>query len=274
MLKSKLSSVVNDELENTKNGETQVAPPKQAILKPFRYKNPFIDESLVKSVAGETEKIKNHLITQGMVEIKTGDLLLVLRGRFEAIALDRGNVPAEEHRQAFFEYVQIQFGIKESRAKEYIQVSLKLGTFTPELNLDISKMVEISRLEKASIQNMIDTYSVEKIMEMNYRQLKNVVRKYNPKSRDTTKVIKPQKKTPALSEKAEVNNEVVASPNLGRFKPTDIESFTQSFSLSVKTIKEMVSVGPLSKELVMLIDELYQLKNKKEVKKTSGKRKL
>jgi len=282
MSKNKLSPVSQPQPQGEAVENT--AQPKQNPPKVFRYQSPFIDETLVKSVLRETVKIKTHLIDQGKGELQTGSLLLVLRGRFEATALERTNVAKEEWLNAFFEYVQVQFGIKASRANEYIQVSLKLGTFLPELALEVSKLVEISRLEKADIQSMIKAYSIEKLKELSYREVKNIVRKFNPKSRDTTKVEKtvtadntpqlpqcssPVEPAPSTKMEAQVNG-VAPIFNLADFQPQDRLGIVKAFTDSIRIIKGAVGDGEIPAELAQLIDELYQWKREKEAKKASG----
>ncbi len=282
MSKSNLPPVSNPQSQGEAVKNT--VKPEQAP-KAFRYQSPFIDETLVKSVLRETVKIKTHLIDQGKGELQTGSLLLVLRSRFEATALERANVLKEEWLNAFFEYVQVQFGIKASRANEYIQVSLKLGTFLPELALEVSKLVEISRLEKSDIQSMIKAYSIEKLKELSYREVKNIVRKFNPKSRDTTKVEKtetaettpqspqgasPLQSAPSTKMEAQVNDTAAHIFNLADFKSQDRLDIAKTLTDSIKIIKDAIGDGEIPAEFSKLIDELYQWKTEKEAKKASG----
>lgn len=291
MPKSKVSPSSVPQLPTGNHVANATGIPEQASApKVLRYTSPFIDEALVKSVANDTLRLRTHLISQGKGDLQTGRLLLVLRGRFEGAAQAKGNVPKENVQEAFTDYIQVQFGIKESRANELIRAALKLGTFLPELLLEDSKLVEVSRLEKDDIEKMIKTYPVEKLQVLSFREVKNIVRKFNPKSRDTTKVknkkpknteaetetqapsepSSPPKIATPLSTEAQLDGATAPVINLADFKSEDTNGFAKSFTDGVKILKDAVGDGEIPANISKLIDELYQWKNEKEAKKASG----
>ena len=247
-----------------------------AEKKVFRYKSPFIDIALCDLIAEDTVKIKSQLVKQGKTDLKTGELLNDLKLCFQDVANNLGTLEDLEWERAFNEYTQIQFGIKASRASEYIRISLVLADYKPTLNLEISKLVEISRLDKESIDNLLKKYPAETLGELTYREVKTVVRKFNPKKRETTPVDKDKTKDNAdTTEKLDVKDSGV--PQL----PSNVSSLedyiksakttpSHAFASAAKVMKKEIGESEISEDICHIIDELYKWKMEKLEKKVSG----
>ncbi len=248
----------------------------KAEKKVFRYKSPFIDIALCDLVAKNTVEIKNHLVKQGKAELKTGELLNKLKLFFQEVAAKLGTVEDLEWEAAFNEYVQIQFGIKASRASEYIRISLVLADYKSILNLEVSKLVEISRLDFESIDNLLKVHTVEKLSDSTYREVKNIVRKLNPKKRDTAPVDDTES-TDDLETYKGAGTEDSETPKL----PSNVSSLedyiksakttpSHAFASAAKVMKKEIGESEISEDICRIIDELYQWKMEKLEKKVSG----
>jgi hypothetical protein len=242
------------------------------VKKSVRYKSPFIDIALCDLVAEDTAEIKSHLVKQGKAEFKTGELLNKLKLCFHDVAANLGTLEDLEWERAFNEYVQIHFGIKASRASEYIRTSLLLAEYKSIQNLEVSKLVEISRLEQESIDRLLKAYPVEKLNEFTYREVKNAVRKFNPKKRDTTPV---DKNKTAKTQNTESTDSSVKQPasnltNLEDYIEKTKSTPTIAFASAAAVMKKEAEASEITEELCRIIDELYQWKMEKLKMKASG----
>ena len=244
----------------------------KVVKKQFRYKSPFIDIALCDLVAEDTAEIKTHLVKQGKTELKTGELLNKLKLCFQDVATNLGTLEDLEWESAFNEYVQIQFGIKASRALEYIRVSLLLSNYKPTLNLEVSKLVEISRLDSESIDNLLKAHPVEELSRLTYREVKKVVRKFNPKKRDS----KPVDKEKTVETQNTYSND--SSFKLPASNLTNLEDYikktkstpTIAFASAAEVMKKEAAASEITEELCLIIDELYKWKMEKLKMKVSG----
>ncbi|NOT80480.1 MAG: hypothetical protein HOP07_15925 [Bacteriovoracaceae bacterium] len=254
------------------NGEIATATEVQAEKKVFRYKSPFIDTALCDLLAEDTVEIKNHLVSQGQGDQKTGELLNRLKLLFQAVAINLGTAEDLEWEAAFNEYVQIQFGIKGSRASEYIRASLVLENYK-NLNLEASKLVEISRLDSEGIDNLLKHYTIEKLRDFTFREVKNVVRKFNPKKRDTTPVNKNKTaktpKTPTVEPK-DTGFTPSNVTNLEAYIKNTKSTPSKAFAAAAEVLKKEVETNEITEELCSIIDDLYKWKAEKLAKKASG----
>lgn len=244
----------------------------KVVKKDFRYKSPFIDIALCDLVAEDTAAIKAHLVKQGKVELKTGELLNKLKLYFQDVAANLGTLEDLEWENAFNEYVQIHFGIKASRASEYIRISTVLADYKPALNLEVSKLVEISRLEPESIDNLLKTHPVEELSGFTFREVKKAVRKFNPKKRDSKHV---DKEKTAETQNTYSNDSSVKLPtsnltNLEDYIKKTKSTPTIAFASAAEVMKKEAEASEITEELCRIIDELYQWKMEKLKMKASG----
>lgn len=180
------SVVINTEVENKKT---------QPI---FKYKHPINGAEVRAKLEKETKAIHETLVSSGNTQQKLGLQLMTMRGRFEALGLEK-NFSKDQSHAAFEEFVRIEFGLKDSRTREYIRVSLHLVSFDLD-KLELSKLVEIARLDKSAIEKLLKDFSQDKLAEMPFRAVQNLVRRYNKNRRDRSKTSLKKEKTKDILE--------------------------------------------------------------------------
>lgn len=252
--------------------EVAITTDAKVVKKQFRYKSSFIDIALCELVAEDTTEIKNHLVKQGKTELKTGELLNKLKLCFQDVAASLGTLEDLEWENAFNEYVQIQFGIKASRASEYIRISMVLADYKSILNLEVSKLVEISRLDSESIDNLLKAHPVEELSGLTYREVKKAVRKFNPKKRESTPV---EKDKAAETQSTDSNDSSVKLPvsnltNLEDYIKKTKSTPTIAFASAAAVMKKEAETSEITDELCRIIDELYHWKMEKLKMKAAG----
>ncbi len=220
------------------------------------YRSTFIDNNLCKTVRKNTDLIKEALAQNGKQSILIGKYLCDLRNQFDLIAKGRKKQPGTASK-AFKEYVQVQFDIGGNRASEYIQFAKAFNGL--EINLEISKLIELSRLGQPALKKFLVKYPQKELASWSCRKVRDFVRASNPNKR-VAKVS--SKKKPHFGA---TNPEPSYNQKLKEFAKNELPP-TEIFNLAIEAMKNSVGSGPIPVEIIKQIELLVEWKLSKQLK--------
>lgn len=147
---------------------------------PEQFESKFITKDLISEIKETTEEIQTLLTSKSKIDIRIGEALATLKSQFTAYGHQK-KISAKDAEQAFGEFVQEVFDIKESRANEYIRVTKRKEL--EGLKLTISNLIELSRLPDGALGEFLEEHPAEELAEMSWRKMQALVRENNENSR-------------------------------------------------------------------------------------------
>lgn len=220
------------------------------------YRSTFIDNNLCKTVRKNTDLIKEALAQKGNQSILIGKYLCALENQFGLIAQKRKKQPGTASK-AFKEYVQAQFDIGGNRASEYIQFAK--GFDGLEINLEISKLVELSRLGQPALKKFLLKYPHKELASWSCRKVRDLVRDSNPNKRAAKQSSKKKPEYGATNPEPSYSNKLKDLAK-NELPPAEL------FNLAIETMKTSVGSGPIPSEIIKQIDLLVEWKSSKQLK--------
>lgn len=220
------------------------------------YKSTFIDSNLCRLVKNNTELVRDAMAQKGQANILIGKHLGTLKSQFEKIAKDRKNQQGTAAK-AFNEYVQVQFDIKANRASEYLKVTELFSGH--KVNLEISKLVELSRLEKPALNAFLKKYPENVLAKMSYRKVRDLVRPENINKRTKGKSGKTENETQAVNSEPSYAHQLNAI--LNHELPVE-----ETFNLAVEMMMDSVATGPIPRAISDAIEKLVVWRKEKQLK--------
>lgn len=220
------------------------------------YRNTFIDKDLCKAVSKNTYLIKDALAQESKLNLSIGKHLCELKSQFELIAKNRHKQPGTAAK-AFNEYIQVQFDIRASRAGEYIRLAKVFNGL--KLNLEASKLIELSRLNQSVLKKFLEKYSSSQLSAWPYRKVRDLVRESNENKR-TIKASSKKKPEPKATNPEPSYNEQLRKLTNDELSTGDL------FKLAVETVVSSVGSGPIPLDVVEQIDILVNWKSSKQLK--------
>lgn len=163
-----------------KAGMLQVSVKGTPVQLPEQFESKFITTDLISEIKETTEEIQTLLTSKSKIDIRIGEALATLKGQFTAYGHQK-KISAKDAEQAFGEFVQEVFDIKESRANEYIRVTKRKEL--EGLKLTISNLIELSRLPDDTLGEFLEEHPAEELAEMSWRKMQALVRENNENSR-------------------------------------------------------------------------------------------
>jgi hypothetical protein len=229
---------------------------KKAATETKEYRSTFIDSNLCNLVKVNTELIRDALAQKGKANLLIGEHLCTLKSQFEKIAKDRKNQQGTAVK-AFNEYIQVQFDIGTNRASEYLRVTELFSGI--KVNLEISKLVELSRLEKPALSVFLKKYPENVLSKMPVRKVRDLVRPENINKRNRGKSVK------AKNESQATNPEPSFVHQLKSIVSQEI-STEDIFVLAVENMMDKVANSPIPKGICDAIEQLVKWKKEKQLK--------
>jgi hypothetical protein len=169
----------NQDIVN-KAGMLQASVKGTPVQLPDQFESKFITKDLISEIKETTEEIQTLLMSKSKIDIRIGEALATLKSQFNAYG-NQKKISTKEVEQAFGEFVQEVFDIKESRANEYIRVTKRKEL--EGLKLTISNLVELSRLPGDALTEFLEEHPADKLSEMSFRKMQTLVRENNENSR-------------------------------------------------------------------------------------------
>ncbi len=229
---------------------------KKAATEVKEYKSTFIDSKLCGLVKKNTELVRDAMAQKGQANLLIGKHLATLKSQFEKIAKDRKNQQGTAVK-AFNEYIQVQFDIKANRASEYFKVTELFSG--KKINLEISKLVELSRLKKPALDAFLKKYPENLLAQMPYRKVRDLVRPENVNKRNKGKSSKTK------SEPRDVNSEPSYFHKLKSIVSHELSN-EEAFNLAVEMMMDSVATGPVPRAISDTIEKLVVWKEEKQLK--------
>ncbi len=221
-----------------------------------QYRSTFIDNNLCKTVRKNTALIKEALAQKGNQSILIGKYLCALEKQFELIAKKRKKQPGTASK-AFKEYIQVQFDIGGNRASEYIQFAKVFDGL--EINLEISKLVELSRLGQPALKKFLLKYPHKELASWSCRKVRDLVRESNPNKRVAKQSSKKKPKLGATNPEPSYNQKLQELAK-NELPPAEL------FILAIEAMKNSVGSGPIPVEVIKQIELLVEWKSSKQLK--------
>jgi hypothetical protein len=163
-----------------KAGMLQASVKGTPVQLPDQFESKFITKDLISEIKETTEEIQTLLMSKSKIDIRIGEALATLKSQFNAYG-NQKKISTKEVEQAFGEFVQEVFDIKESRANEYIRVTKRKEL--EGLKLTISNLVELSRLPGDALTEFLEEHPADELSEMSFRKMQTLVRENNENSR-------------------------------------------------------------------------------------------
>lgn len=179
MAKQKKGKKPNQDIVN-KAGMLQASVKGTPVQLPDQFESKFITKDLISEIKETTEEIQTLLMSKSKIDIRIGEALATLKSQFNAYG-NQKKISTKEVDQAFGEFVQEVFDIKESRANEYIRVTKRKEL--EGLKLTISNLVELSRLPGDALTEFLEEHPADELSEMSFRKMQTLVRENNENSR-------------------------------------------------------------------------------------------